>query len=215
MEEYPSNSRKEKSTDSKPPKQDAIATGKVIVRKPSFGRRFKRAFTRDDGRSVFDHVAREVLIPAARDMVADAAREVVERTLYGDSYVNRSRRGRPSSGYFSGNVGSSMKVNYNRPSYLQDPRQKQEPTRSVTTRGNVDVNDIILESRVEAEEVLSRLEALIVQYGRASVSDLFDLVGVTGQYTDEKFGWVNLENARPHRVREGYLLDLPLPSQLD
>jgi hypothetical protein len=85
----------------------------------------------------------------------------------------------------------------------------------VTTRGNVSINDIILASRVEADEVISRMQSLTIHYGRATVADLFDLVGVTGQYTDEKFGWLNMDGARPHRTRNGYLLDLPNPVQLD
>ena len=42
-----------------------------------------------------------------------------------------------------------------------------------------------------------------------SVMDLYDLVGITGQYTDNKYGWTNLRNAEPVRTRDGYMLKLP------
>lgn len=215
MDEYPGNSRQTPKAKpegkGEPPKQQQVTTGKVIVKKPGLGKRFASAFTGDDGKSVMSHVLWDVLVPAAKDMVADAGREAIDRALYGES------RGRSSRTNYN-SVGSSLasRVNYNRPGFMQDPRERQEPSsRTVTTRGNVSINDIILASRVEADEVISRMQSLTIQYGRATVADLFDLVGVTGQYTDEKFGWLSMDGARPHRTRDGYLLDLPNPVQLD
>ena len=70
-------------------------------------------------------------------------------------------------------------------------------------------DDIILESRGEAEEVLDSLCDLIETYQIASVADLYDLVGETPEYTDNKYGWTNLRNADVERVRDGYRLKLP------
>ena len=40
--------------------------------------------------------------------------------------------------------------------------------------------------------------------------DLYDLVGISGQYTDNKYGWVNIKNAEPVRtIGGGYMLKLP------
>ena len=38
---------------------------------------------------------------------------------------------------------------------------------------------------------------------------MYDLVGITGQYTDNNYGWTNLRNAEPVRTRDGYMLKLP------
>ena len=46
-------------------------------------------------------------------------------------------------------------------------------------------------------------------YGTVSVADLYDLVGISGNYTDNKYGWTNIRNAEPIRVRDGYMLKLP------
>ena len=69
--------------------------------------------------------------------------------------------------------------------------------------------DIILESRVEAEDVISRMKEIIETYGFVRVTDLYDLVGITGDYTDNKYGWTNIRGAEPVRVRDGYMLKLP------
>ena len=69
---------------------------------------------------------------------------------------------------------------------------------------------LVIESRGEAEEVLCRLDEIIDVYGVARVADLHDLVGVTGNYTDNHYGWTNLRNADVVRVSGGgYRLKLP------
>ena len=67
----------------------------------------------------------------------------------------------------------------------------------------------MLESRGEAEEVITRMDELIETYGVVSVADLYDLVGKTCEYTDNKYGWTNVRNAEPIRVRDGWMLRLP------
>ena len=63
--------------------------------------------------------------------------------------------------------------------------------------------------RAEAEEVLDRMSEIIDTYGAVSVADLYDLVDVSGTYTDNNYGWDNLRNAEAVRVRDGYILKLP------
>lgn len=72
-----------------------------------------------------------------------------------------------------------------------------------------DFSDIILASRADAEEVLDRLRDLVSQYDVATVNDLYDLVGLTGEFTDDKWGWTDLRTASVRVVRGGYLLNLP------
>lgn len=77
-------------------------------------------------------------------------------------------------------------------------------------------DEIILETRMEAEEVIERMAEYVERYDQASVSDLYQLVGVTGSFADEKWGWKDLRAASVTRVRNGgYLLDLPRPIELD
>ena len=53
------------------------------------------------------------------------------------------------------------------------------------------------------------MDELIDMYGQVSVADLYDLVGKTCEHTDNKYGWTNIRNAEPVRVRDGYLLKMP------
>ena len=90
--------------------------------------------------------------------------------------------------------------------YDKDNRREHSVTRS---RIGYDYDDIILDNRGEAEEVLSRMDELIDTYGLVSVADFYDLVGVTGNYTDNKYGWTDIRSASVIHVRDGYRIKLP------
>ena len=77
------------------------------------------------------------------------------------------------------------------------------------TNSGYSYDDIVLESRGEAEAVLSRMDEIMDEYNIVRVADLYDLVGVTGNYTDNNYGWTNIRNAKIVRVRDGYKIDMP------
>lgn len=220
MEEYPRNSMKKPTAvpdgglSKDPEKMEQVTTGRVILKKPSLGRRFKDAFTGEDGRSVMTHVVWDVMVPAGKDMLYDAGQEAMGRLLG----IESRRRGYSGGPINYSSIGSTLasRVSYNRPGFMQDPREKPRPQTALnTTHGRIQIQDIILETRAEADEVIRRLEILIEQFGRAKVADVFDLVGKTGEWTDEKFGWYSMAGARPQHTGQGYLLDLPRVTQLD
>ena len=67
-----------------------------------------------------------------------------------------------------------------------------------------------MDNRADAEEVLDSMLATIDKYGIVSVADMYDLVGITGNYTDNKYGWTDLRSARIERERDGgYTINLP------
>ena len=53
------------------------------------------------------------------------------------------------------------------------------------------------------------MDEMMEEYGIVRVADLFDLVGITGDYTDNKYGWTNIRNAEVVRVRDGYKIKMP------
>ena len=82
-------------------------------------------------------------------------------------------------------------------------------------RSSYSYDDIILNSRGEAEDVLMRMDELMETYGLVRVADLYDLVGITGNYTDNKYGWTNIRNAEIVRVRDGYMIKMPRAVPID
>lgn len=194
MEAFPANSRKVKAPVSKreeKPKIEKVIEGEVVRRKKPLGKRIAETFGATDMKSVGGFVLIDVLVPAAKDMVADAISQGIERMLFGDV---RSTSRRPHKQYSNNGY-----VSYN--SYKSSQQKQSSPSRRA--RASHDFDEIILETRVEAEEVIDRLFDLISKYEAATVADLYELVGVQGSYTDDKWGWVDIRGAGITRIRNG------------
>lgn len=78
-------------------------------------------------------------------------------------------------------------------------------------------DDPIFETREDAEKCLDILKELIGTYGCATVADMYEASGVDVDifYTMNKYGWTNLNHSKIHRVRNGYVIDLPKASLID
>lgn len=216
MDNYPGNSNKAKAPVEEKPetkKIESVVTGGVTRRKTPLGKRFVETFIGGDARSVAGYVVLEVLVPAAKDMVADAFSQGVERMIYGEVRSASRRSGhRPGggNGYVSYN---RISQGNNRPRSGLDEFARREPSRRA--RGTHDFDEIIIATRVEADEVITRLYDILEQYEVATVADLYELVGITPNYTDGKWGWASLSGAGVNRIREGYLLNLPKPEPVE
>ena len=194
-EEYKPNSHKfregqtEALTDRKIQK---VVHGKVKTKPKSGMSKITDIFISEDAANVKSYIMMDVLVPAVKKAISDIVRDGIDMILYGES---RGRRNSTSSSYVSYR-------DYSR----SDDRDRFRDSR---IRSGYNHDDIILESRGEAEEVLTRMDELIDTYGVVSVADLYDLIGKSCEYTDNKYGWTNIRNAEPIRVRDGYMLKLP------
>jgi len=214
MEQFPSNSKSSRETEKEETKDvKQVTVGKVIVRKPSLGKRFFRTFIAGDGHSVGQYVLMEILVPAFKDLISDIVSQGTEKLVYGDARSTSRRTGqRP--------VGGGTYVAYNRPDSSPpwrrgSARESSRPDISRRARATHDLKEIILTTRPEANEVLDQMYILIDKYGQVTVTDLYELVGISSNFTDEKYGWTSLQGSDIERVRDGYLLDLPKPIVLD
>ena len=202
-----SKSAKASAKDSNPEpekKTEKVISGEVIRRKKGPFSKFKETFTGEDASSVGTYLVFEVFVPAIKNTVSDAVSQGIERLLFGDSRGRSSNSGSRSTSY----------TPYNR---MYRGRESDQRPRSISPRGrsNHSFDEIILDSRGEAEEVLDKLSDLVREFGVATVSDLYDLVGISREHTDDKWGWTNLRSASVRRVREGCLLDLPPTEPVD
>jgi hypothetical protein len=209
---FPSNSRtsRRESTQSKveDKKVEKIITGVVKKQKRGFGKRLAETFLGDDTQSVGSYIFHDVLVPAAKALINDMIGGGLEMLLYGTQRGrNSSRRGGMS------NSRTSYGDYYDSRDRKDRDRGGREMTRS--GRAKHDFDEIILENRGEAEEVLAHLVDLTIDYQQATVADLYELVGINSDFTDNKYGWTDLRSASVQRVRSGYLLNLPKTQLLD
>ena len=193
MDEYPNNSLKHKANLSEK-KVEKVVRGKVKVKNKSEMHKFKDIFISEDAANVKSYILLDVLVPAVKKAIKDIVTDGIEIILYGES--GRRRNGSSTNASY---------VSYNRFADRRDDDRYNDRQ----ARVGYSYKNITLETRGEAEEVLSRMDELIDTYGVVSVADLYDLVGITGNYTDNKYGWTNIRNAKPVRVGDGFMLELP------
>ena len=198
MDEFKPNSLKSKEglTETKPKKHiEKVITGKVKTKKKNDIQKIADVFISEDVDNVKSYIIMDVLVPSIKKAISDIVTNGIDMVLYGGTGVNR-------------NKSISSKISY-RNYYDREEDRRNYNNVINRTRNGYDYDDIILDTRGEAEEVILRMEEAIATYGIVSVADLYDLVGVTGNYTDNKYGWSDIRSAQPVRVREGYLIKLP------
>ena len=193
MEDYKSNSHasKEKEKNREEKKVEKIISGNAKAKKKSEFSKFADVFVSEDAGNVKSYILMDVLVPAVKKAISDIVTNGIDMLLYGETGVHKRN-------------GASSKVSYR--SYYDRSNRSSSSSR---TRSGYSYDDIILDNRGEAEEVLSRMDEIVATYGTVSVADLYDLVVITGAYTDNKYGWTDIRSASVVRVRDGYMIKLP------
>lgn len=202
--DYKSNSNKSKTEAVKQAEEkrvEKVVTGKVVTKKKSGFSKFAGEFISEDAKNIKSYVIGDVLIPAFKKAISDIITDGIDIILYGGN--GRSRSGR----------SNADRVSYR--SYYDDRRPSDRLTTSRYSSNSYSYDDIILDSRGEAEEVLARMDELMDTYGLVRVADLKDLVGITGNYTDNKYGWTNIRNAEIVHVRDGWMIKMPRAVAID
>lgn len=197
IKNYPSNSGSSHAEKKEEPKHiKKVVKGTVKTKKKSELQKFGQKFISEDAGNLKDYVLGDVLIPSIKKAIVDIVTDGINIVMYGDANIGKKR---------------GSKINYC--SYSDD---RYERSRTSKRRDAYDYDDIILDTRAEAEDVLNSLDEIIDGYDMASVADLYELVGITDtSYTANDYGWFDLRSARTVHVREGWLLKLPRPVPLN
>lgn len=192
--DLPSNSINGRSEPQRP-KFSKVAKGKVVTKKRGAGRMFADAFLGDDIMDVKTYLIQEVLVPTIKNTIVDVVGGGIEMLLLGRSggrrYVNNSRPGQSYVSYNSCTNNRTGNMSYNR------------------TTNRYGVDDIIFETRGDAEATLDAMFDAIKDYGGIAVAELYDMLDRPCVHTDYNWGWKDLGSASVRRVPNGYLLVLP------
>ena len=196
MLEYQSNSHrtKELAAQEKPAERrtEKVVTGGTKIRKKSTLTKMANAFLPGDVDDVKRYVLRDVLIPTIKRTISD----VVDMLLG----VNTTPRSSSPAG---------TRVSYR--SYYDARNDRRESTALSPRSTPYSYDDVVFDRYDDAAEVLLRMRELVSRFDAVSVADLFDMTGHAGNYTDNKYGWTDLSDARIERVSDGYIIRLPRP----
>lgn len=200
MEEYKPNSHrsKELAEDQKVParKQEKVISGEAHQRKKSAAGRLGNAIISNDAEDVGNYILMDVFVPAIKKMISDIVCNGINMLL---GEPERSRKG-----------SNASRVSYR--AYYDARDDRRESSQKIRPSYNYD--DIIFDNRGDAEDVLDRMGELVDRFDAVSVADLFDMAGLSCNYTDNKYGWTDLSDARVDRVHDGYVIRLPKATTL-
>lgn len=199
MEKYESNSHKSKAEQQKK-KVEKVVAGTVRTKKKSEIKKFADIFVAEDMSSVKSYIFEDVLIPTIKRTISDIITNGLDILLYGEAGRTKKH-------------SSASKISYR--SYYERENDRRRDYTAARIRNGYEFEDVILDSRGEAEEVLSRMDELVSTYNIVSVADFYELVGISGNYTDNKYGWTETRNMAVVRVRDGYMIKMPKALPLD
>ena len=184
-------------------KVEKIVSGDVKAKEKSAWRKLAGIFLSEDASKVKTYIWTDVIVPAIKDTVRDIIHNGVDMMLYGETKASNIKK----------QGGGGTYVSYN--SYYSPTTRNRKTVSSDSDRSRNDHREFIFDSRGDAEKVLDTLFEIVEEYKAASVADLCSLVGITGEWTDNKWGWVDLSGSTVKRVHGGYILDMPKPIYLE
>ena len=183
------------------PKIEAV-TSNVVVKKESELKKFKSQFLAEDGKTVRQHLFKEVFVPGLQRVFSDLVKNGIDWLIYGIKGGPRQNSG-----------GGIRGVTYT--DYSDRDRRYSSPSRTSSRNNIYAVNDVVFKDRGEAEEVLLRLKEEASRYGSVSIGDFYDAINQRTDHTDFKYGWVDLDSADVVRSYDGYSIKFPKIVPLD
>lgn len=207
MEEYASNSHKSKELPEarKERRAEKVVTGEARIKKKSEIAKFMGELVSDDAENVKDYVLMDVFVPSIKRAISEIASSIFNTLNDGVDLFLYGKLGSPNKTKTTSSISRSA---YGKVYDQRNSSIRREQTR----RPGLDYNDIILDSRGEAEKILMTMEDIIATYGMVSVYEFYDLAGIDppGGYANNYYGWTDVSKATISRQRDGgYLLSMP------
>lgn len=172
-----------------------VVKGKVRRKKSGGLKKVANILLAEDIEDAKARLISDVVIPAIRQAIHDIFDRGSDLMFFGQDSRNGKSR--------------ASKVSY-KDYYDSDKKQLE---RYKTAPKTLEYNDMIFDSKSEAEEVLFRMDELIELYGSVSVADYYEFVGITGDYSANNYGWTDIRSAHIERVRDsgsyGYTIVFP------
>lgn len=201
QEQYEGNSfkqrNKEKATEEK---VISPVTSNVTIKKQSEINKFGKKIFSEDAKSVGSHVVDSVIVPNIQKLITDIVKNAIDWFVYGVRGVSQSNSGVRNVSYSS---------------YYDRNRPVSQTSQSISAPSVLAINDVIFNDRGEAEEVLLRLREIIARYGVVSVSDFYELINRSCDFTANKYGWRDLSTACVNRAGSGYRIAFPKTTTIE
>ena len=174
------------------------------VKKNLFSRLGNAVFGENGIKAIGRYVGSEIVVPAIKGIIVDGFITGVTKAVYGDTsgpVRPKSYGTQPTGGY----------TNYNRYSSAQPAPVKPGNGYAQNVRASNRVGEYVIPDRADALETLQVLTDIAVKYGSVSVADYYDMIGVSTEYTDNSYGWIeeDLIHTTILSAGRGWIINLP------
>ena len=167
------------------PKAQKIVSGQAKLKKKGFF----DFLVSEDASSVKSYLLSDVLVPNIKRLIQELVTSGINQLLYGNDY-------KPSK-----SSTSTSRVSYNNFS-------NQTVNQPKRLKGN-DIIEIEVDTYTDSQNVIYQLQALVDQYNQATIADLYDLVGIDGDFTDNNYGWKDLTRVSVIPYGRKFIIRMP------
>lgn len=181
--------------------ESVINGDEFVSRRRSLFKKMCDIIFNGDLKEVTTFLKEDVLLPAFKETIFELGSKGLDMLLFGGSSRSTTKQ------------NNQTYISYNNYSKRTAPETRQRSVRRVEERS--DEEELIFRERGPAELVLEKIFAIFEEYHIVTKADLNDILNRSGNFTDNNWGWTDLNGASVERVRGGYLLNLPKMKHLD
>ena len=180
---------------------EPVISGDTKLQKKSGLRKLTETFIAEDVKTVRDYLWSDIAVPKIKQLAFDMVTNGVAKILGVENRRNPD-------------VNASNNPPYRRWSMERNERRNSEPARNNYQQNAANYDDIIFDTRGDAELVLETMEEAVSTYGFVTILGMYDLAGCDCSampHTYDKYGWTNLKKASVERTQGGWYIRLPRP----
>ena len=177
---------------------EKVVKNPVKTKKKNELLKFAEVFIADDISHVGSSLWEGVIVPVIKDTIVDILTKGANMLFHGSAKGTSTTK------------STASRISY-RDYYDKDAKRVVE----TQPRAKFDYEDMVIDTRGEAEEILDQMDAIIEKYGFVRVSDLYEMMDITAPYTGNNYGWTDIHTAKVVPTRGGYTLKLPRVIPLD
>lgn len=203
MNDFPSNSHKSREENDVAEKRqplEKVVKGNVKTKHRSEASKLANRFLAVGVSDAKQNFIDDTLFPYIRKILLDG----VSILLTGSPISGNQNRT---------NTGSAQYVSYN--NYSSKNKSQKNQSTNYSSAYSFSYDDVVFDSRGEAEFVLQQMRDALLESDIVSVGDLYDMSGLKHSYTFYDYGWESLDKAAVVRIYDGYLLKMPAPSPIN
>jgi hypothetical protein len=190
-----------------------LEPGVAKVHKKTFFEKVKEAFFAQGFKVAAESTTKDILVPAAKRLFVDSLFGVINGMVFGNPNASNGVRLNGSTWTWNGLTYAGQNINYS--GISKTAAQPATPTvtwQEIEIQPNFAAGENFESARIKADMVLDSMKDQLDRFGKVSISELYELVGLPTQTTYYNYGWTNLKGAHYEFVNTGYVLKFPAPT---